>query len=172
MANNTRVMTAPLAVIKFNDIPIGKMKNLRITENIRRGRVSGIGRLCPSELPAVEWSGSLSCSSYSINFNLLVNKVKTGTFRNLGNVTDWAHAILLQEDGLQVDILRKVKDAQGIDPDTGFVNVDYRVFATVKGAFATREGFDIQEGQISGRDSEFEYLEPVLYDPADISEDR
>jgi len=27
----------------------------------------------------------------------------------------------------------------------------------------TREGFDIQEGQISGRDTEFEYLEPILY---------
>lgn len=168
MANNTKVMTAPLAVIKFDGVTIGKMKNLRITENVRRGRVSGVGRLCPTELPALEWSGSLSCSSYNINFNLLVNKMQRGTFRNLGNVNDWAHAILLQEDGLQVDILRKVKDSQGIDPNTGFVNVDYEVFATVKGAFATREGFDLQEGQISGRDSEFEYLEPVLYDPAEV----
>ena len=59
-------------------------------------------------------------------------------------------------------MLRKVKDGQ-IDPQTGLVSTKYETFAKVNGAFATREGFDIQEGQISGRDTEFEYLEPILY---------
>lgn len=159
-------MTAPLAIIQINSVTVGKMKNVRITEQIRRGRVSGLGRLNPSELPALEWSGSLSCSSYSINFNLLANKIRKGTFRKAGNVDAWANAILLQEDGLEISILRKVKDGE-INPDTGLVNAKYETFASVKGAFASREGFDVQEGQISGRDTEFEYLEPILFNEAD-----
>ena len=161
-----KVMTAPLAIIQINSVTVGKMKNVRITEQIRRGRVSGLGRLNPSELPALEWSGSLSCSSYSINFNLLANKIRKGTFRKAGNVDAWANAILLQEDGLEISILRKVKDGE-INPETGLVNAKYETFASVKGAFASREGFDVQEGQISGRDTEFEYLEPILFNEAD-----
>ena len=159
---NTRVMTAPLAIIKINSVTVGKMKNVRITETIRRGRVTGVGRLNPEELPALEWSGSLSCSSYTINFNLLANVSKLGTFRNAATVEGWANAILLQEAGLEISILRKVKDGE-IDTETGLVKTKYETFAKVNAAFATREGFDVQEGQISGRDTDFEYLEPILY---------
>ena len=157
-----RVMTAPLAIIQINSVTVGKMKNVRITENIRRGRVAGVGQLNPSELPALEWQGQMSCSSYTINFNLLANKLKKGTFRNAGSLESWANAILLQEDGLEIALLRKVKDGE-IDADTGLVANKYENFAKVNGAFATREGFDLQEGQISGRDTDFEYLEPILY---------
>ena len=159
---NTRVMTAPLAIIKINSVTVGKMKNVRITETIRRGRVTGVGRLNPEELPALEWSGSLSCSSYTINFNLLANVSKLGTFRNAATVEEWANAILLQEAGLEISILRKVKDGE-IDAETGLIKTKYETFAKVNAAFATREGFDVQEGQISGRDTDFEYLEPILY---------
>lgn len=159
---NTRVMTAPLAIIKINSVTVGKMKNVRIVETIRRGRVTGVGRLNPEELPALEWSGSLSCSSYTINFNLLANVSKLGTFRNAATVEEWANAILLQEAGLEISILRKVKDGE-IDAETGLIKTKYETFAKVNAAFTTREGFDVQEGQISGRDTDFEYLEPILY---------
>lgn len=155
-------MTAPLAIIQINSVTVGKMKNIRITEQIRRGRVSGLGVLTPSELPALEWSGSLSCSSYTINFNLLANVSKKGTFRNADSLEEWVNAVLLQEDGLEISVLRKVKDGQ-INAETGLVNTKYETFAKVAGAFASREGFDIQEGQISGRDTEFEYLSPILF---------
>jgi hypothetical protein len=162
MAKNQRVFTAPLAVIQINSVTVGKMKNVRITENIRRGRVTGMGRLNPEELPALEWTGSLTCSSYTINFNLLANKMKKGTFRNAGTIEEWANAILMQEDGLEIAILRKVKDGE-IDLESGLVKTKYETFAKIAGAFATREGFDVQEGQISGRDTEFEYTDPILY---------
>lgn len=162
MPDNNRVMTAPIAIIKINSVAVGKMKNVRITETIRRGRVTGIGTLTPSELPALEWNGTMSCSSYSINFNLLNNVSRIGTFRQGADKNTWQNAVLMQEDGLQIDVMRKVKDGQ-IDPETGLVQTKYEVFATVKGAFANREGFDIQEGQISGRDTDFEYLEPILF---------
>lgn len=162
MASNEKVMTAPLAIIQINGVTVGKMKNVRVTENIRRGRVIGVGRLNPEELPALEWTGTLTCSSYTINFNLLVNKMKKGAFRNAGTLEEWASAILLQEDGLEIAILRKVKDGE-IDAETGLAKTKYETFAKTVGAFMTREGFDIQEGQISGRDTEFEYLQPILY---------
>ena len=157
-----KVMTAPLAVIQIDGHTIGKMKNVRITENIRRAKVTGIGKLHPDELPPVEWSGSLSCSSYTLNFNLLANKIVKGTYRNSATVEDWTNAILLQEDGLEIAIMRKVKNGE-IDSATGQVKSKFETFAKVNGAFATREGFDIQEGQISGRDTELEYLDPILY---------
>lgn len=159
---NQKTMTAPLAIVQVNGVTVGKMRNIRVTEQIRRGRVSGLGRINPEELPALEWNGSLSCSSYTINFNLLMNKSQLGTFRNAKTVEDWANAILLQEDGLEISLLRKVKDGE-IDPETGMVKTKYETFAKVNAAFASREGFDVQEGQISGRDTEFEYLEPILY---------
>ena len=155
-------MTAPLAIIKIDGTTVGKMRNIRVTESVRRGRVSGLGTLTPSELPALEWSGSLSCSSYTLNFNKLANKMTRDMFREAGTLESWANAILLQEDGLEISIMRKVKDGD-IDPDTGLVNTKYETFAKVTGAFASREGFDLQEGQVSGRDTEFEYLEPILY---------
>ena len=124
--------------------------------------MTGLGTLTPSELPALEWQGSLTCSSYTINFNLLANISKKGTFRNANSLEEWANALLLQEDGLEIAILRKVKDGE-IDAETGVVKSKYETFAKVSGAFATREGFDIQEGQISGRDTEFEYTTPILY---------
>lgn len=157
-----RSMTAPLAIIQINSVTVGKMKNIRITENVRRGRVAGLGRLNASELPPLEWQGTLSCSSYTINFNLLLNKLKKGFYRNAGTLEQWANALLLEEDGLEISILRKVKDGE-IDADTGLVNTKYETFAKVAAAFVTREGFDIQEGQISGRDADFEYLDPILY---------
>ena len=72
------------------------------------------------------------------------------------------YILIEKEDGLEIAILRKVRDG-AIDAETGLVNTKYETFAKVNGAFATREGFDIQEGQISGRDTEFEYTTPILY---------
>lgn len=162
MNPNERVYTAPLAIIQVNGVTVGKMRNVRIQEQIRRGRVTGLGVLNPSELPALEWSGTMSCSSYTINFNRLMNKMKLGTYRGAATVEEWANAILLQEAGLEIAVLRKVKDGE-INPDTGMATTKYETFAKVNAAFANRESFDIQEGQISGRDTEFEYMEPILY---------
>lgn len=162
MKKDERTFSAPLALIQIEGITCGKMKNVRIVETIRRNRVVGIGRLNPSELPPVDWSGSFNCSLYTINFNLLANKLKKGTFRNSATVEEWANALLLQEDGLQIVILKKVKDGE-IDMETGLVKTKYETFAKINAAFATREGFDIQEGQLSGRDSDFEYLDPILF---------
>lgn len=154
-------MTAPLAIIKVNGIAVGKMKNIRVTENIRRGRVQGIGELTPSELPALEWSGTLNAGFYSITFNNQDELIKTALLRNVNTLQEFVDTVILQEDGINIDIMKKVKDYQ--DPATGIIYPLLEVFASIKGAFSTKEGFDISEGQISGRDVDFEYITPVLF---------
>ena len=159
MAN--KVMTAPLAIIKVNGVAVGKMKNIRVNESIRRGKVSGIGRLTPSELPALDWSGTLSAGFYSITFNNQDELIKTALLRNVNNIQEFVDTVLLQEDGITIDIMKKVKDYQ--DPNTGIIYPEFELFASIRTAFSTKESFDISEGQISGRDVDFEYITPILF---------
>lgn len=157
----TKVMTAPLAIIKVDGIAIGKMKSIRVNESMRRGRVSGIGKLTPDELPALEWSGSLNASFYSITFNNQDQLIKTALLRNVNTLQEFVDTVLLQEDGIQIDVMKKVKDFQ--DPQTGIIYPQFELFASIRGAFSTKESFDISEGQISGRDVDFEYINPILF---------
>ena len=159
MANNdTRVMTGPLALIKVNGIVVGKMRNIRVTETIRRGRVSGLGELTPQELAALEWNGTLTCQFYSIFFE------KTGLpgalRRDTGTLQAWIDNTLLQENGVDLVVYKKEKD---IITPTGLIQAKLTPFATISGCFADREGFDIQESNISGKDQDFTYMTPILY---------
>jgi hypothetical protein len=155
---NTKTMTAPLAIIKVGGVPVGKMRNIRLTENIRRGKVQGIGSLNPSELPALEWDGQLNCSAYLIDFSTEI--AKEALLRTVQTVDQFVDTILLQDNGITIDIMRKVLDqtlANGVKVPK------LEVFASIKGCFITREGFDISESQISGRDADFEYITPVIF---------
>ena len=143
---NTKVMTAPLAVVKVNGIVIGKMKNIRVTENIRRGRTTGIGRLTPDELPALDWSGILNAGFYTVKLDSQDELTKKGLLRNVNNLQEFVDTVLLQDAGVQIDIMKKV--AQTINPTTGIITQSYVVFASVRGCFATREGFDIDRKSV------------------------
>jgi len=156
-----KVMTAPLAVIKVGGVAIGKMKNIRVNESIRRGRVTGIGKLTPSELPALDWNGNLNCGFYSIKFDGQDEMAKKSILRKVNNLQEFVDTVLLREEGITIDIMKKVKDS--IDPETGIITPRYEVFASVRGALSTKEGFDISEGQISGRNVDFEYMTPILF---------
>jgi hypothetical protein len=155
-----RVITAPIAIIKVQGVAVGKMKNIRIQETIRRGRVSGLGQLTPAELPALEWSGTLSCGFYNISFDK--SQLPKAIVRKVNTLDEFIDTVLLQENGIQVDIMRKVA-ASPPDPNTGIIPSELEIFASVKSCFLTREGFDIQEGQISGKDTDFDYLTPIIF---------
>lgn len=156
-----KVMTAPLAIIKVNGVAIGKMKSIRVSESINRGYVQGIGELTPQELPALKWNGTLNAGFYSIKFNNQDELIKNALLRNVNNLQEFVDTVLLQEDGIQIDIMKKKKDYQ--DPATGIIYPQLEVFASVRGCFASKEGFDISEGQISGRDVDFEYMTPIIF---------
>lgn len=158
-----KVMTAPLAKIVKNGVIIGKMKNVRITETLRRGRVSGIGELTPQELPALEWNGTMNAQFYAINLKDAANSLdKIG--RNGFTVQNYVDNVLLQEEGVDVVIYKKIPET--VDQTTGLiVTTAEDEFAQAKGCFVDREAFDITEGQISGKDQDFTYTTPILFAP-------
>lgn len=156
MAN--KVLTSPLAIIRVNGMAVGKMKSIRCTESVRRTKVVGIGTLVASEYAPLDWSGTLNCAAFMID---LSKQLFPGSFlRNTQTVQEWEDTLLLSNDGIQIDILRKVKD---IVSPTGVIVPKLEIFASIKGCFLNRESFDISEGQISGRDVDFEYSTPILF---------
>lgn len=164
-----QVLTGALAIIKLNGKPIGKMRNIRVSETINRGRVSGVGELTPQELPALQWNGTVSCSFYSIRYEEdgvagIEGNPSTGVTRKAGSVGEWVEHVLLQEQGVDLDIFKKVQDA--IDPATGLLkNNNPEPFARIEGMFLDRDGFDITENGISGRDQDFTYMNPIIIIP-------
>lgn len=166
-----KVMTAPLALIKFDGVIVGKMRNIRLTESISRGTVRGIGNLAADEVPPLTWDGTLTCGMYLIDFSKAMNFIENANpdnpngspvlLRKGVSAEEFFDDLLLQEDGVTVDIMRKVKQSQ--DGATGIIQKELEIFASIRGAFITREGADISEGQIGGRDADFTYINPVIY---------
>lgn len=153
-----KVMSAPLAIIKVNGIAVGKMKSIRCTESIRRIKVVGLGALVASEYAPVDWNGTLNCGFFMID--LRKSAIPNALLREMSTVQEWEDTLLLSNDGVQIDILRKVYDHTN---PGGVIVPRLEVFASIKGCFISRESFDISEGQISGRDVDFEYTTPILF---------
>lgn len=147
-----KVLTAPLAKIKLSDSSavVGKMRSIRVSENFRRGRVVGIGELTPSELPILEWSGTLNAGQYAI---VLSNGIWNSIDRSGSSVLDFVKALLFDE-GITISLITLVKNGSVVEEKT---------IATIQKAVLTSEGLDITESQIAGRDATFEYTTPMLY---------
>lgn len=157
--SDKKVLTAPLALIKVNGVTVGKMKNIRITEMYRRGRVSGIGELNASELPALEFNGTVTAEFYEIDFK--TTGIPEAIKRTAGSVQDFVDNMLLQETGVDLVIFKKIKDF--VDPQTGLIKSKLKQHATINQAFIDREGLTISEGQISGHNQDFTYLTPMIF---------
>lgn len=153
-----KVLTGALAIIRQNGVAIGKMRNVRLQETIRRARVSGLGTILPQEQAAVEWSGTLSCSFYEINF--FQSGIRNGIRRDVANKQEFENQLVLDSEGVQIDIFKKISDV--VDAETGLIGDAIKPYATVTRCLIDNESIDISEGQISGRDQSFMYLDPVL----------
>lgn len=154
-----RVITAPLAIIKVNGIAVGKMKGIRVNEQIQRGNVQGLGQLVPDEKPALSWSGTVNCDFYNIDFSK--SQLPDAIVRSVQTLQQWSDSVLLQEDGVTVDVYRKVK--QSGQPGNGIILGQENIYCTIKGLFLDTESFDINEGQVSGRNQSFQYLFPIIF---------
>lgn len=156
-----KVLTAPLATIEVDGQIIGKMKNIRVTETFRRGRVSGLGEVLPQELPLLEWNGTLTCQFYTIDLTKTnIPKAFGAVALRNASVQEFVDTVLLQEDGVIINIHKKVKDT--VDPDTGLIIGTPEIFASVVGCFIDNHSWDINESQISGTDQSFTYSKPIL----------
>lgn len=153
-------LTAPIAEIKVGTVTVGKAQNIRYQENHRRGNVVGIGRYTPDEAPALQFQGSLSCGFYTINFAkhpFLYDAI----LRKTDTLDKFVNTITLQEIGLQFKLQRKV--STGRDPQTHIIGSTIEEFATIEDCFIEGDGFDLNEGQISNRNSTFTVLTPAYY---------
>jgi len=157
--SNPKVITGAIAIIKVNGQAIGKMKGIRVNENITRGEVRGIGELIAQEVPPLSWTGTLTCDFYNIDFN--ISQIPNAIWRSAQTLQQFINSLLLQEDGVQVDIYKKVPVAGS--PGYGLIETEEQAYCTVRGLFLDTESFDINEGQISGRNQSFRYIYPIVF---------
>ena len=153
------VLTGALALIKVDGITVGKMKNVRITENFRRGRVSGLGEFVASEAPALEHSGQLQCEFYEVDY--ASTGIPGAMKRNAPSIQAFVDNILLSERGVNVVVFKKVEDL--VDPATGLVRPKPKVHVSVNRLFLDQEGMNVAEGQIAGHNQTFSFLDPIIY---------
>lgn len=165
MAQDT-VLTGAIALIKVEGEVIGKMKSVRCQEQMRRQPVRGIGTIIPSEQAVTEWEGTLSCEFMEIEFQK--TGIKNAIRRIFPNIasqvligeTSFEDQLVLDVDGVQVDIFKKVTDV--INPD-GTIKPKLKPYAIVKKCLIESDSFDISEGSIAGHSQSFKYMTPLTY---------
>ena len=160
------VLTGAIALIKVQGQVIGKMKTVRCQEQIRRQPVRGIGTILPSEQAVTEWEGTLSCDFMEILFHKtgITNAIRR-LFPNIASQvllgqTSFEDQLVLDTDGVQIDIFKKVTDV--INPD-GTINPTLVPYAIVKKCLIESDSFDISDGAIAGHSQSFKYLTPLTY---------
>lgn len=161
-----KILTGAIALIKVNGQVIGKMRGIRCQESMRRLPVRGIGTILPSEQAVVEWEGTLSCDFMEIEFKKtgIANAIRR-LFPNIasqvlqGN-SSFEDQLILDTDGVQVDIFKKITDV--IDA-AGIIKPKLTPYAIVKNCLIESDSFDISEGAIAGHSQSFKYLVPLTY---------
>jgi len=156
-----KVITGPLALIKVRGTTVGKMRNIRVTENFQRGSVQGIGQLNKDEVPVLSFTGTVTCDFYNIDF--VKSSIPGAIIRDATSIKQFIDTLILAEEGIQLDIFRKVRDA--VD-EKGRILSSPRIYATITDMFLDSEGFDIADQGISGRNQSFQYLSPIIINNA------
>ena len=166
-----KVLTGAIAIVVVDGKAVGLMKDIRDNEDVRRMRVGGIGTVLPQELPVTEWNGSISCSFYEIDF--ASSGIPKAIRRDVGvgnaasqvaagnNNANFEDNLVLDDVGVQLNIFKKVKDV--IDPNTGLIIPNRIPYAIITRCFIEVDGVTISEGNVSGRDQSFKYLDPIVY---------
>ena len=161
-----RTLTAPLGVIKVMDKSgtlqiVGKLRNIRISETFRRIEIKELGTPYPSELPFVDWSGSLTAGRYFVDLN---NRTLNAPNRGTADAEAFANTILLLEEGFQISLYKKAAAGADFAQDAdGFVtSYGLEHMITIESAFIEGDNIDLSVGQAAGNDQQFRYLRPVL----------
>lgn len=151
--------TGALAIIKVRGEAVGKIQNIRVNENINRVDVRELGNIIPVESPVVQWSGSVNCSIIEVDFEK--GGIKNAIRRDVQSDEEYADNLLLNPDGVQIDIFKKISDV--VDPNTGLVTSTTKPFAILTRVLIDSDSFNINEGQVVLRDQTFRFLSPVIY---------
>ena len=133
-------MTAPLAVIKIDGIAVGKIKNIRATENYQRGDVRGLGEITSQEKPALSFNGTFSMSWYTIDLKKLGTVKNPFINRVAGDINEWSNTFMLNETPIDIFIYKK--GAKTTDETTGIVTeIQEEDFAVIKNCFIDSQNF-------------------------------
>lgn len=151
----TKTMTAALAVIKYNGTSIGKMRNIRITENFQRGSVMGIGRISDQEKPVIKWSGQLNCEFILVDMEK--STIPNVLNRNVNSVEEFVNYLIVNEEPVKVDLYKKIPDPEDE------LSYKEQPFASIEDLLLTSDSFSVNEGQIGGKSQAFDYLTPILF---------
>lgn len=178
MALQAPVFTAALALIVVNNKVVGHMRNIRYNENTRRVQVRGLGTILPQEAPVTEWSGSLSCSFFELNYKIAglsdairrdVGVGNTGSLITPGGggfPSSFEDNLVLDTEGITVHIYKKVKDA-ALSPTPGgpvpLHRANSKTYAVLHRCLIESDNVTIDEGNVVGRDQTFTCLDPVVY---------
>jgi hypothetical protein len=152
------VMHGALAIIRRNGTPIGRMRNVRWTENLRDQEVRGLGTILVQESPVVEHGGTLTCDFYEVDYS--TTGIPGAIRRDVQTNQQFEDQLLLR-DGLQLDIFKKIEGS--VDPSTGLKTASATPYAIIRDLFINSEGADITEGAISGHNQSFRFNSPVIY---------
>lgn len=159
-----QVLTGALAIVRSGGQVIGKLRNVSATENMRRVPVRGIGTILPSESAVTEWSGSVNADMYFIDFTK--SQIPGAIRRDAASNQEFEDQLVLDSQvGVQIDLFKKVEDA--IDPVTKLLKSKATPIAIFSRCMITTDGINVSEGQISGRNIAFEYLDPILISVTD-----
>lgn len=154
-----QVITSPLAVVKAQGQTVGKLQNVRVDETYNRVLVNGIGDLAFDEAPVISFSGTVNFDLFLINFS--ESSIPFAIRRFANSIEDFVNSLILNEEGVQIEILKKVKDS--VDPNTGNITPRFKTIAAIYDCFITGDGFNIVNQQVSGRNQSFIYTKPIVY---------
>lgn len=152
------VLTGAVALVRVKGQVIGKMRDVTVSEDLQRADVRGLGTIFSQEKPVVAHNGSLSCTYYFIDW--ATARAKGSIRRDVQTKNEYEDYLVLQEEGIQVDIFRKITDV--IDA-RGIPVPKLKPIAIVKGVYTNNESLNISEGQVSTHNQSFVFTEPIIF---------
>lgn len=166
MADNTKVLTGAIALIKVSGKVVGLMKSIRIQESMRRQPVRGIGRITLKEKPVTEWEGTLTCDFMEVDFQktgipgAIRRDFNNATSQVLTGNTSFEDQLVLDTNGVTVEIYKKIAD---VLDSNGQIKPTLVPHAIVTECLIESESLDVSEGSVSGHNQTFAYLSPCLF---------
>lgn len=157
MAREANTMTAARAIIKSRGKAIGYMKNLRITENINRGSVMGIGRLSEREKPATSYRGTWSCEFYLID--LEISGIPGLDPKRTNTTKVYEDTLVLAEVPLDIYVYKKDVESMTGDLVTATKETE---LAIIRNIYLNSSGWDVTENQISARQQSGDFTDPIV----------
>jgi len=155
-----QTITGPIALIKINGIVIGKIKDIRATENYSRGEVRGIGNLQAQEVPILSHAGTFSVESFLVDLNS--QGVRELLNRNVISLEQFVNSITMNEQGIDIFIYKKIPKT--INPTTKLVDeIEEQPIGVLRRCFLDNVSFNISEGQVSSHSQSGRFLDPILF---------